>query len=70
MVINMLLAGVNTIKKNFDKYLDNVTKNANTVTITRKNNENVVMISEKEYQELLADKQTKENTARFAFATA
>lgn len=53
----MLLAGTNTIKRYLEKYLDNVSEESSVVTITRKNKENVVMISESEYQELLEQKE-------------
>lgn len=49
----MLMAGVQTVQKNFSHYLEDIARYSKTLIITRKNNENVVVISEKEYQALI-----------------
>lgn len=49
----MLATNYSNFRGNMKKYLDEVTTNFTSIIITRKNDENVVILSEKEYQNLI-----------------
>lgn len=49
----MITTNYSHFKENMKSYMDNVTDNNETVTVTRKDNKNVVMISEKTYNNLI-----------------
>lgn len=60
----MLAVNYSTIRNNLKTFLDVVTNDFETLIITRKNNDNVVVISETEYnnmQENLFIRQNKQN---------
>ena len=52
-VINMIATNYSNVRNNLKKYCDRVTEDYETVIITRKNDKNVVMISEEEYNNML-----------------
>ncbi|MDH6364322.1 antitoxin YefM [Enterococcus sp. PF1-24] len=49
----MLATNYSNFRENMKKYLDEVTNDFTSIIITRKNDENVVILSEKEYQNLI-----------------
>lgn len=49
----MLAVNYTTLRENMKTYMDKVTDDYETVTVTRKDNRNVVMISEEMYNNLL-----------------
>lgn len=51
--MGMLATNYTNFRGNMKKYLDEVTQNFSTIVITRKNDENVVVLSEAEYQNLI-----------------
>ena len=48
----MLVLNYSTVRENFKKYCDEVTENKKTVIVTRKNDNNVVMISLDKWNQL------------------
>lgn len=49
----MLATNYTNFRGNMKKYLDEVTDNFSSIVVTRKNDENVVILSEKEYLNLV-----------------
>ncbi len=49
----MIAVNYSQLRENLKKYCDKTTKDYETIVITRKNNENVVMLSEEAYNNLL-----------------
>lgn len=49
----MLAVNFSNMRENFKKYCDKVNEDYETIIITRKNNKNVVMISQDEYNNLM-----------------
>ncbi len=49
----MLAVNYSTLRKNMKDYMDSVTEDYETVIVTRKDNKNVVMISEESYNNLI-----------------
>ncbi len=49
----MLAINYTTLRKNMKRYLDKVTDDYETMIVTRKDNKNVVIISEESYNNLL-----------------
>ncbi len=63
----MLATTSNNIIKNFDKTCDNVIQNCEPIVITRNNGNNVVLISQTEYDNLLENiyiRKSKTNYSR------
>lgn len=48
-----MAANYSNVRENFKSYCDKVNDNNETIIITRKDNKNVVMISEQEYNNLI-----------------
>ena len=49
----MLTVNYTNLKENMKSYMDKVTDDNETVVVTRKNNKNIVLISEESYNNLL-----------------
>ena len=49
----MIATNYSNIRNNFKKYCDKATRDYETIIVTRKNDENVVLMSEKEYNNLM-----------------
>ena len=49
----MIATNYSEVRNNLKAYCDKVTKDYETIIITRKNNENVVLMSEEEYNNLM-----------------
>ena len=49
----MIAINYSNLRENLKKYCDKASKDFETIVVTRKNNENVVMISEDEYNNML-----------------
>jgi antitoxin YefM len=49
----MLAANYSTVRDEFKKYCDSATEDMETIIVTRKNGENVVMMSEDQYNNLM-----------------
>lgn len=49
----MIATNYSNIRNNFKKYCDKVTRDYETIIVTRKNDENVVLMSEEEYNNLM-----------------
>ena len=49
----MIATNYSNIRNNFKKYCDKVTRVYETIIVTRKNDENVVLMSEEEYNNLM-----------------
>lgn len=49
----MIVRNYSNVRNNFKKYCDKVNDDCETVIITRKNDKNIVLISEKEYNNLM-----------------
>ena len=49
----MIATNYSNIRNNFKKYCDEATRDYETIIVTRKNDENVVLMSEEEYNNLI-----------------
>ena len=49
----MIATNYSEVRNNLKTYCDKATKDYETIVITRKNNENVVLMSEEEYNNLM-----------------
>ena len=49
----MIATNYSNIRNNFKKYCDKATRDYETIIVTRKNDENVVLMSEEEYNNLI-----------------
>ena len=49
----MIATNYSNIRNNFKKYCDKVTRDYETIIVTRKNDENVVLMSEEKYNNLM-----------------
>ena len=61
----MIAANYSTVRDNFKKYCDATIKDCETVIITRKMNENVVIMSEAEYRNLQENLHIRSNKANY-----
>lgn len=52
-VISMLAVNYTNLRENMKSYMDKVTDDYETMIVTRKNNKNIVMISEEAYNNLV-----------------
>ena len=63
--INMLAVNYTNLRENMKSYMDKVTDDYETMIITRKNNKNVVMISEENYNNLMENAYLMGNKANY-----
>ncbi|MDO4616274.1 MAG: type II toxin-antitoxin system Phd/YefM family antitoxin [Lachnospiraceae bacterium] len=61
----MLAVNYTALRENMKKYMDCVTDDYETIIITRKNNKNVVMISEETYNNLMENIHVLGNKANY-----
>lgn len=61
----MLAINYTNLRDNMKKYMDAVTDNYETMIVTRKNNKNVVMISEESYNNLMENVYVMGNKANY-----
>ena len=61
----MIAVNYSQLRGNLKKYCDKTTKDYETIVITRKNNENVVMLSEEAYNNLLENAYIMSNKANY-----
>jgi len=61
----MLAVNYTNLRDNMKKYMDKVTDDYETMIVTRKNNKNVVMISEETYNNLLENAYLMGNKANY-----
>ena len=57
----MIATNYSEVRNNLKAYCDKVTKDYETIIITRKNNENVVLMSEEEYNNLMENLYIRSN---------
>ena len=57
----MIATNYSEVRNNLKTYCDKATKDYETIIITRKNNENVVLISEEEYNNLMENLYIRSN---------
>ena len=57
----MIATNYSEVRNNLKTYCDKATKDYETIIITRKNNENVVLMSEEEYNNLMENLYIKSN---------
>ena len=57
----MIATNYSEVRNNLKAYCDKATKNHETIIITRKNNENVVLMSEEEYNNLMENLYIRSN---------
>ena len=57
----MIATNYSEVRNNLKAYCDNATKDYETIIITRKNNENVVLMSEEEYNNLMENLYIRSN---------
>ena len=57
----MIATNYSEVRNNLKTYCDKATKDYETIIITRKNNENVVLMSEEEYNNLMEDLYIRSN---------
>ena len=57
----MIATNYSEVRNNLKAYCDKATKNYETIIITRKNNENVVLMSEEEYNNLMENLYIRSN---------
>lgn len=62
----MLATTINNALKDFDKTCDEVVQNCEPVIITRNNNDNVVLISQSEYDNLMENIYIRKSEANYA----
>lgn len=63
---NMLATTINNALKDFDKTCDKVVQNCEPIIITRSNNDNVVLISQSEYDNLMENIYIRKSEASYA----
>lgn len=61
----MLAVNYSTLREQLKRYMDEVTDNYETVIVTRKNNKNVVMLSEEAYNNLMENVYLMGNKANY-----
>ena len=61
----MLAISYTSLKENMKSYMDRVTDNYETIIVTRKNNKNIVMLSEETYNNLMENLYVRENKANY-----
>lgn len=61
----MLAVNYTTLRENMKTYMDKVTDDFETMIITRKNNKNIVMISEESFNNLLENAYIMGNKANY-----
>ena len=61
----MLAVNYTNLRDNMKTYMDKVTEDYETMIVTRKNNKNVVMISEEAYNNLLENAYLMSNKANY-----
>ena len=65
----MLAVNYTTLRDNMKTYMDMVTEDYETMIVTRKNNRNVVMISEEAYNNLMENVYVMGNKANYDWLT-
>ena len=63
----MLAVNYTTLRDNMKTYMDKVTDDYETMIVTRKNNKNVVMLSEESYNNLMENIYVMGNKANYAW---
>lgn len=66
----MLVTNDSNFRNNMKKYFDEVTNHFTPVMITRKNNENIVILSAKEYQNIIENQYVLGNAKNKAWLDA
>lgn len=61
----MLAVNYTNLRENMKTYMDKVTDDYEVVVVTRKNNKNIVMLSEETYNNLLENAYIKGNKANY-----
>ena len=61
----MIAKSYSTVRQNFKKYCDKATEDFETIIITRERGDNVVMMSESEYNNLLENLYVRSNPAYY-----
>lgn len=61
----MIAINYTTVRQNFKEYCDKATKDFETIIITRERGENVVMLSESEYNNLLENLYVRSNPKQY-----
>lgn len=61
----MLAVNYTTLRDNMKTYMDKVTDNYETIIVTRKDNKNVVLLSEESYNNLMENVYVMENKANY-----
>jgi len=61
----MIATNYTTVRQNFKEYCDKATKDFETIIITRERGENVVMLSESEYNNLLENLYVRSNPKQY-----
>lgn len=61
----MLAVSYTSLRDNMKSYMDRVTDDYETMIVTRKNNKNVVMMSEETYKNLMENVHVMENKANY-----
>lgn len=61
----MIAVNYTHLRENMKSYMDDVTDNYETVIVTRKDNKNVVMISEESYNNLMENLHIMEDKANY-----
>lgn len=62
---NMLAVNYTSLRDNMKNYMDKVTDDYETMIVTRKNNKNVVMLSEESYNNLMENIHVMGNKANY-----
>ncbi|MDR2175299.1 MAG: type II toxin-antitoxin system Phd/YefM family antitoxin [Synergistaceae bacterium] len=57
----MIAADCSNVKNNFEKYCDVAVRDFETIIVTREQNENVVVMSESEYNNIMENLYVREN---------
>ena len=57
----MIAANYSTVRENFKRYCDSAVQDFETIIVTRKQDENVVILSESEYNNLLENLYVRSN---------
>lgn len=57
----MIATNYSSVRQNLKKYCDKVVKDVETIVITRKNDENVVLLSESQYNNLMENLYIRSN---------
>ena len=61
----MVAVNYSSLRESLKKYCDKVYQDCEAIIITRRNDENVVMISEREYNNLLENAYIRQNPANY-----